>query len=222
MTGASHSFDPDPEPRLSLRAILAGNQLLTQVYHRLETNGRWSIPEKGPAILVCNHISGLDPLVIQSVSPRVIVWMMAREYYELRALKWVFKLAEAIPVERSGRDLAATRAAMRALDAGRVLGVFPEGKIETGGDELLPFQTGVALMAIKTGVGVYPAYLDGTSRNREMAGAFLIPNRIRLALGPKVDLRTAATDRESLETATAAIHEAVSELRKSGRENNHK
>jgi 1-acyl-sn-glycerol-3-phosphate acyltransferase len=214
VTAPAHVFHPDPKPRKSLRALLAGNRLFTQIYNRLEVFGRWQLPETGPAILVSNHISGLDPLFIQSVSPRVIVWMMAREYYDLKITNWVFRLAESIPVERTGRDLASTRAAMRALDAGRILGVFPEGKIEDTGHDLLPFQTGVALMAIKTGVPVYPAYLDGTARGKSMIHAFLFSNRTRLTFGPAVNLETTATDKESLENATQRIYQAVADLKR--------
>ena len=70
------------------------------------------MPRRGAAILVCNHVSGLDPMLIQSLVPRLIVWMMAKEYYDLKALAWFYEAVEAIPVQRSGRDLAATRAAL--------------------------------------------------------------------------------------------------------------
>src|SRR5436190_238239 len=84
--------------------------------------------------------AALDALLIQSVCPRLITWMMAKEYYAVPGIGWVFRTVGAIPVERSGRDLAATRAAMRALEENAVLGIFPEGRIETD-RELLPFQT---------------------------------------------------------------------------------
>jgi 1-acyl-sn-glycerol-3-phosphate acyltransferase len=211
---AARAFLSDPQSRQRVRALLRFNELFTQVYHRMEILGRWQVPETGPAILVCNHISGLDPLFIQSVSPRVIVWMMAREYYDVKATNWVFRRAESIPVERTGRDLASTRAALRALDAGRILGIFPEGRIETDGNALIPFQTGVAMMAIKTGVPVYPAYLDGTSRGKNMLHAFTFSNRVRLTLGPAVTLETRSTDKDSLERATLKIYEAVAELKR--------
>lgn len=214
VSGPAHAFDPHPESRLSLRALLAWNQLFTQIYHRTEVFGRWQLPDTGPAILVCNHISGLDPLVIQSMAPRVIVWMMAKEYYDVKATNWIYRLAESIPVERSGRDLTATRAAMRALAAGRILGIFPEGKIEAEGNDLLPFQTGVALMAIKTKVPVYPAYLDGTARGKEMLSALLFSNRMRLTFGPPVELKTQSTDHELLEQATDRIYQAVADLKR--------
>jgi 1-acyl-sn-glycerol-3-phosphate acyltransferase len=206
------SFDPHPEQRKAVRRLMTANEGFCQIYHHVDLIGRCTLPATGPAILVSNHVSGLDPLLIQSVCPRMIVWMMAREYYDVRPLAWIFRTVEAIPVDRSGRDLAATRAAMRALEVGRILGVFPEGRIETS-PELLEFQTGVALLAIKTGVDVYPAYLDGTQRGKEMVPAFMLPNRARLIFGPRIAIDRSGTDREALEKTTADIANAVNRLR---------
>jgi len=202
----------DPERRWLARLLKAGNVVLSRVYHRITIHRPPRLPRRGPAILVCNHVSGLDPLLIQSVCPRLIVWMMAREYYDVKGLTWVFRAVEAIPVDRSGRDLAATRAALRALGAGRIVGIFPEGRIETDHD-LLPFQTGVALIAIKTGVPVYPAYLDGTQRGREMVAAVLIPNTAHITFGPPVEFDRSSTSKEALETATEKIADAVRHLK---------
>jgi len=213
------SFLREPVTRIGLRILTTLNECFCRYYHRLQVIGKWQLPETGPAILISNHISGLDPLLIQSVSQRIIIWMMAREYYEVKTTKWVFKLAESIPVERTGRDLASTRSAMRALEAGRIVGIFPEGRIETD-DELLPFQTGVALMAIRTGVPVYPAYLDGTNRGKKMVAAVVIPNRVTLSLGPAIEFDRSSSDREALEAATAAIHEAVAKLKRQTRSDN--
>lgn len=206
------SFHPAPEGRLPIRVLAAVNRLLTRAYHKLEVRHRPIIPARGAAILVCNHVSGLDPLLIQSTMNRVIVWMMAKEFYDIAALTPVFRIIEAIPVARSGRDMGATRAAMRALHGGRVVGIFPEGRIERS-RELLPFQTGVAMMAIKTGVPVFPAYLDGTQRSKTMRSAFLGRQEATLSFGPEVQFDRSSTDRESLDRATQAIQQAVETLR---------
>ena len=168
------------------------------------------LPRRGSAILVCNHTSGLDPLLIQSVCSRLIVWMMAKEYYDLKWLTPIYRTVEAIPVDRGRPDMAATRAALRALSMGRILGVFPEGRIETS-RELLPFNTGVAVLALRSRAPVFPAYLDGTQRGKEMGPAFAIPNRATLRFGPEVVLERAA-GRRQLATATAAIETAVRSL----------
>ena len=209
---APHAADR-PEDRLSIRLLQAVDVCFSRIYHRVNVVSPQRLPKQGPAILICNHTSGLDPMLIQSVCPRLIVWMMAREYYDLPVLHWVFKTVEAIPVDRGGRDLAATRAALRALEAGRILGVFPEGRIETSRD-LLPFQTGVALMALKAGVPVYPAYLDGTQRGRDMLPAFLYPNCATLAFGPAVETPPGgSTSKEVLQDVTARFTAAVEGLR---------
>ncbi|HEY2586004.1 MAG TPA: lysophospholipid acyltransferase family protein [Tepidisphaeraceae bacterium] len=200
------------EHRITARIAQASNRLFCRTYHRVGTIDPPKLPREGPAILVCNHVSGLDPLLIQSTCPRLIIWMMAREYYDIRALTWLFKVVAAIPVERSGRDLTATRAALRALHEGRVVGVFTEGKIETD-HNLLPFQTGVALMAIKTGVPVYPAYLDGTQRGKEMLDAFIHPNRAVIHYGPAVEFARDSTSKDALEVATDRIRDAIWALR---------
>lgn len=200
------------EQRLLPRVAQAANRLFCRTYHKVETRCPQQLPRTGPAILVCNHVSGLDPLLIQSACSRLIIWMMAREYYEVPSLTWLYKLVEAIPVDRTGRDLTATRAALRALNDGRIVGIFPEGRIETD-TNLLPFQTGVALMAIKTRVPVYPAYLDGTQRGKEMVDAVAHPNRAAICFGPPVDFPRDSTAKAALEHATERIKDAVWSLR---------
>jgi 1-acyl-sn-glycerol-3-phosphate acyltransferase len=195
----------------TVRALKAMNELYVSAFHRLELLAPPRLPPRGPAILVCNHTSGLDPLLIQSVVPRVITWMMAKEFYDMAAFAWAFKLIGAIPVGRSGRDSTATRAAIRALHDGQILGIFPEGRIEREG-VLMPFQTGVALMAIKTEVPVYPAYLDGQQRNKGMLQAFLEANDATLSFGNPVEFDRTSTDKEALTDATARIRAAVQSL----------
>src|SRR6266568_8614911 len=97
-------------------------------YHNVEVVSPCQLPAKGPAILVCNHVSSLDPMLLQWACSRLIVWMMAKEYY-LPGTRWLFDVIRVIPVERSRRDMVATRAAMRALEDGHVLGIFPEGRL---------------------------------------------------------------------------------------------
>jgi 1-acyl-sn-glycerol-3-phosphate acyltransferase len=134
--------------------------------------------------------------------------MMAKEYFKYSAMRWMFDTVGVILVERSGRDMAATRAAIRALESGHILGVFPEGKIEPS-RELLPFQSGIGLLALKTGAPVYPAYLDGAQRNRGMIEAVLRRGNASIAYGPQVDLR----DADGVKEATARIQAAVENLR---------
>lgn len=203
-----------PERRLVIRMLHAFDRLFSRAYHRLKVLDACPLPLSGPAILVCNHTGPLDPLFLQAVSSRRLInWMMASEYMKIPVLSWVFRTIGIIPVDRSGRDSGPLRAALRALGQGRILGIFPEGRIEET-RELLPFQTGVALMAIKAKVPVYPAYLDGTQRGQGMLAACLSPNDGILAFGPVVDLGRFGTGKAELDEATEIIRQAVDALRR--------
>jgi 1-acyl-sn-glycerol-3-phosphate acyltransferase len=98
------------------------------------------------------------------------------------------------------------------LHEGRIIGIFPEGKISTTND-LLDFQTGVALIAIRAKVPVYPAYLDGTQRNKEMVQAFLQRSSSVITFGPEVVFDRSDTSKETIDAATAKIKSAVNLLK---------
>ena len=201
-----------PEDRFAVKALRAGDLIFLRVYHDLTILSAPKLPRVGPAILVCDHVSSLDPALVQAAChDRAVTWMMAKEYMDVRGMGWFFRSMGVIPVDRGGRDSGSLRAALRALKDGQVLGVFPEGRISTT-DGLLPFHTGAALMAMKTGVPVYPAYQDGSHRGKEMLQACLQPARAAIAFGPPVDL-SSPRGKLPLEEATARITAAVEALR---------
>jgi 1-acyl-sn-glycerol-3-phosphate acyltransferase len=208
---AAH-FHPHPEGRLAIRTFKVINSLYARIYHDLAVLSPPRLPRTGSAILISNHTSSLDPLLIQSVLDRVVVWMMAKEYYDIPALKPFFKLIEAIPVERGSRDTSAMRLALRALQEGRILGVFPEGQIETTRD-LLPFQSGVAQMAIKLKVPIYPCYLDGTQRGQDMGESFVRRNAASIRFGSEIQIGRSSTSHDALQHATDRLQAAVEALK---------
>ncbi len=202
-----------PEDRVPIQAMRAIDTVFARVFHNLRILRPARLPRRGAGILVCNHVSSVDPLLLQSASPqRLVIWMMAKEYMHLPLLGWCFRTLGVIPVDRGGHDSSSLRAALRALKDGRILGVFPEGRIGQGND-LLPFHTGAALMAIKAGVPVYPAYQDGTQRGQGMWAACLRRQRAAVSFGPPVQFDRSSTSRENLAAATAAITAAVVALR---------
>jgi 1-acyl-sn-glycerol-3-phosphate acyltransferase len=199
------------ENSATARALQAVGRCYARIYHRLDVRSPCRLPRQGPAILVCNHTGAIDPVLIQSVCPRLIRWMMAKEYFDRKLLRWLFDVVGVILVERSGRDMAATRHAMRALEDGQVLGVFPEGRIETS-TQLLPFQSGIGLLALKSGAAVYPAYLDGSQRGKDMIKVFFARNEASIAFGAAVDLSQLDKSRQGMEQAATRIQAAVQNL----------
>ena len=139
------------------------------LWHRLKTNGWARLPDSGPAILIANHTCGIDHLVLQAGCRRVLGFMIAREYYDWPLIHWFCKRVGCIPVNRDGRDIYATRAALRALKEGRVLPIFPEGQITPSSGRVLgPMRPGAAFLAIRSGVPVIPAYIRGTPETNQM------------------------------------------------------
>ena len=188
------------------------NAWYCRIFHCLRRKGSCQIPDAGPAIVVANHTSPIDPLLLQSTCPRLISFMMAREYYEVRAFSWLFIMIRAIPVNRSGMDTAAAKAALRALREGRVVGIFPEGRIARG--ENVKIRPGVAMMAARYKVPIVPAHISGTRKTNSLKAAFFIPSAAIVRYGEPMVLDELGEDpsREQLQESAERIMESIKAL----------
>jgi 1-acyl-sn-glycerol-3-phosphate acyltransferase len=148
------------------------------VVHGFTRGNACRLPRTGPVIFVSNHTSGLDPLILASASrKRFVRFMMAKEWYAKKPLHYLYKAMDVIPVNRTGNDIASIRNATRALEAGGIIGMFPEGGISDDGRLLEPKQ-GVALLALMSGATVCPAYVRGTNTYQSMFGDFFRRSQI--------------------------------------------
>lgn len=157
------------------------NRLFCSRYHRLQ-HDPIALPEKGGAVLVANHISGLDPLLLGAATDRPLRFLVAREQYSRFGTRWFFKGTHCIPVDRSTRPARAYRAAIDALSRGEVIAVFPAGGIRLEGEPGKPLKNGALRMAQLAGVPLLPVYISGV-------GA---PGKVLGALFPRSDARIAA------------------------------
>ncbi len=160
-----------------------------RIFFHWRANRRCPFDQIGPAIIIANHRSPVDPQIIMAGmrSCRPLGFLTAREYCEIRALRFIVNSMESIPVERDGRDMAATRAALRRLRAGKLLGVFPEGRINTG-DGLLPGNPGVAWLALQSQAPVFPVFIHNAPQGASMVAAYYKFRRVRLTYGDPIDL----------------------------------
>lgn len=149
--------------------------------------GEGFFPESGPAIIVANHSSPLDPMFVMIRSRRVIGFMMAREYYELPVIHWISVAMESIPVERNGKDLQPTRDALKRLKSGKLLGVFPEGRLNRE-SKLLAGNPGIAWLALRSKAPVYPVYIHNAPGGDSMVSPFYTFDRVKVTFGAPVDL----------------------------------
>lgn len=136
------------------------NRWFCQSYHRMpETHS--PLPPQGPAVVVANHVSGLDPLLMIAASDRPLRFLIAREQYHRFGFEWLFRAVGCIPVDRQGRPERALRAAYAALRAGEVLAIFPHGKIHLPSDPPRRPKGGAVRLAQATGCPLVPLKIAG-------------------------------------------------------------
>jgi 1-acyl-sn-glycerol-3-phosphate acyltransferase len=183
--------------------------LIALLLVKLRWHARWEgtldVPAGQGAVLVCNHRSSVDPFFIQTATQRKIHWLVAREYVEHWALAWFLKSAEVIPTSRSGVDTAATRAAIRMAAGGGLVGTFPEGRINTTDDFLLPVRPGAALVALKARVPLVPIHISGSPYDGSAWSPLLMTARVVVRFGNPVLL----TDLFGRESEEGVLEEAM-------------
>lgn len=178
-------------------------RLLCRYLHGVK-NTRLDLPDSGPAIVVANHVSGLDPLLMIAASRRPLRFLIATEQYQRPVMRWLFRLAGCIPVDRKGRPEKALRDARRALEQGEVIALFPHGKIHLDTDPPRPIKGGVVRLAAWTGALVYPLRIDGVKAEGRIMTAPFTPDKVRLTLHPPIHISDQAV-KQSLQQIAEAI-----------------
>lgn len=117
---------------------------------------------KGPAIIVSNHISMSDPILLALVSPRFIHFMAKKELFDSKVCSALLRSMLAFPVNRKNVDIQSLKEALAVLNKGKVFGIFPEGKRSVTND-MDEFEKGAAFFAIRSGAPVIPVYLHPSS-----------------------------------------------------------
>jgi len=148
-------------PEFLLRLLM---WFLVHTFYRVDATGLERVPPEGPVILVCNHVSYLDALVIGAKIRRPVRFVMHRYIFQIPVLRTIFRLAKAIPIVSARKDPEGLQHALdqvsRELSAGRVVAIFPEGKLTLDG-EIGTFRSGVLRMVERNPVPVIPMGLQG-------------------------------------------------------------
>ena len=199
---------------LKLRFVDRLNRLVCRLWYRLRRVGHCTIPPTGAVIVAANHTCTADPLMIcAGCDYRRISYVIAKEFASIPVGGWFVRLIDCIPVRREGRDAAATKAVVRRLRDGHVMGIFIQGRIPAP-DETVKPKDGIAFLALRTGATVIPVQLSGNKYKESLAAGLLARHRTRVRFGPPVDLTAFAgkSSRSDLAAATATIFEAIQEL----------
>jgi 1-acyl-sn-glycerol-3-phosphate acyltransferase len=173
--------------------------LASRLVYRFKVTGDDNIPVEGAAVLVCNHVSFVDAVLLMAASPRPIYFVMDHRIFQVPVLGWLFRLAKAIPVASRKDDPVAYgmafEAAAKVLREGDLLAIFPEGAITRDGT-LQEFKGGIMKILERQPVPVIPMALTnlwGSYFSRvEEKGAMVRPfrrglfNRVGLNVGAPV------------------------------------
>jgi 1-acyl-sn-glycerol-3-phosphate acyltransferase len=147
-----------PEYLLRFVAFIA-----SRIVYRFKVRGDEHIPVQGAAILVCNHVSYVDAVLLMAASPRPIRFIMDHQIFRIPVFGALFRLAKAIPIAPQKVDAAiydnAFAEARRVLDDGELLCIFPEGSITRDGT-LQPFKGGIMKILETHPVPVVPIALQ--------------------------------------------------------------
>ncbi|MGE5306077.1 MAG: acyl-[ACP]--phospholipid O-acyltransferase [Alphaproteobacteria bacterium] len=198
--------------------------LLTHTLYRIRVVGVENIPTQGPALLVSNHVSFVDALLIGASVQRFIRFMLHRDYYDIRWLNGFFRLMKVIPVSASNRRdiIGALRHARKELEEGHVVCIFAEGAISRIG-HVQPFKRGFEKIVDGLDVPVIPLHLDQLwgSMFSFKRGRFFwkrpdrIPYPVTVSFGKALP---STTDRHTLRQSVLELESNAARYRKSARD----
>ncbi len=148
-------------PEFAMRFLV---WLITHTMYRVKHTDLEKIPDTGPAVLVCNHVSYMDALIIAGACRRPVRFVMFKPIYDLPVLNFIFRTGKAIPIHSKNVDPATYQRAFERiseeLSAGEVVCIFPEGKLTTDG-EIDEFKKGIEKIIERNPVPVVPMALKG-------------------------------------------------------------
>ncbi len=185
--------------RAFYRSVRAAFRLLALPLFRFRVEGAERVPRDGAGIVVALHRSWLDPACLGGACPRPVRFLMHRGVYHTRWGRWFYRRMGAIPVpEGGGVSTAALRAALRLLESGELLGIFPEGGIGGKGTEL-GFFRGAAHLAVRCGAPVIPAEIEGSARAWPHGRRWPGPARVRVRFGVPIAPPSGVGGREAVD-----------------------
>ena len=162
-------------------------RVLTTVLFDLKVEGSGHIPAEGGALIVSNHQSMIDPVVLAVKLARPVSFLAKSELFENRYADWLIRALNGFPVRQGAGDVGAIKETIARLQEGHLLNIYPEGTRTMDG-ELGEIQKGVALVIRRAKVPVIPAVIIGAFEAWPIQQKLWRTGRIRVRFGPPMDL----------------------------------
>jgi 1-acyl-sn-glycerol-3-phosphate acyltransferase len=187
-------------------------RILTTLLLDLKVSGAQHVPRTGGVLIASNHQSLLDPVLVGVHLPRPTSFLAKSQLFENPRFAWLIQTLYAFPVRQGEGDIGAVREAIKQLQDGRAVVLFPEGS-RTENGELLPIEPGVGLIARKAAVPVVPCVVEGSFEAWPKHSRIFRPRPIGVKFGPPmiVGHQKAAVVVKALD---AELHRLQAELRR--------
>ncbi|KRD31886.1 MULTISPECIES: MFS transporter [unclassified Lysobacter] len=189
--------------------------VLVRALYRLRVKGVEQIPDEGAALVVCNHVSYMDALILSASIPRPVRFVMYYKIFNIPVMSWIFRTAKAIPIAGARENPEIMRRAFEEIEAaladGQIVGIFPEGALTKDG-EIAKFKSGVEHILEKQPVPVIPMALRGMwtsmwSHRDSRMSRMRVPRRFRaqVEVVAAAPVDGAAASAEGLEAQVRAL-----------------
>lgn len=188
---------------------------MLNVYFRGRIYGVENVPQEGRLVVVSNHASDFDPVILSSCVGRPVAYMAKEELFRVPILKQGIQLYGAYPVKRGSADRSAIRAALASLDAGWAAGIFLQGT-RTPDARITEPKLGAALIAAKAKAPLLPVSLWGTEGIIRKGSAIPRPVALTIRIGEVIDAPS-STDRLELEAVTQKCADVINGMHDLGR-----
>jgi 1-acyl-sn-glycerol-3-phosphate acyltransferase len=197
------------------KSLQALARILTTILFDLKVYGRHNVPKHGGALLLSNHQSYLDPILLGVKLNRPVSYMAKSELFETKFLSWLIRSLHAFPVKRGSGDVGAIKEAIARLHQGHILNMYPEGTRSEDG-EIRAILPGVALVVKRADVPIIPVVVDGSfhawSRRQKMLRGY----PVRVMFGPPMQIERLKSD-QVLALIDRTLRDMLSQLREQER-----
>ena len=193
--------------------------LICKIFGRMKVTGRHNVPSQGGALLCGNHVSFLDPPAMGGSAPRAVHFMAKIELFQAPIFGYFMSHIRAIPVKRGTADRGALKKAIEYLQAGELVGMFPEGQRSLDG-QLKEAAPGVGMIALKAQVPVIPVGIVNTEKVLPPHTVLYRFGHIRVIYGEpvKLDDLYGQSGREVVEEVGRRVMAAIGELLEKNRD----
>ena len=185
---------------------------LVNAVYRVRIHGGERIPRDGGCVLAANHDSLLDPFFLGVATSRPVRFMAKEELWSNPVVAWVMNGLGAFPVRRAAGDRAAAARGIELLEAGEVVGIFPEGTALP--HRRKPWGRGAARLALATGAPIVPVALLNTERALRPGRPRIGFPRIDVLVAPPIGVEPAPATVARARALTRRVEEAIAELRR--------